>query len=130
MKSEAPRKERPKKTRSFAGVVRERLAEIEKKMAQGFTHEGIRQELMAEGFEASLQSFSSTLARARQRKKASPKPPDGAGPAASNSRRDFRSRRRPVASEAVQSSLMRRQALRRIQSRAMPVGVTRTISPP
>lgn len=77
MKSEAPPKVRTKKTRSFAGVVRERLAEIEKKMAQGFTHEGIRQELMAEGFEASLQSFSSTLARARQRKKASVQPQIG-----------------------------------------------------
>ena len=74
MKSETPKKVRSKKTRSFAGVVRERLAEIEKKMEQGFTHEGIRQELMAEGFEASLQSFSSTLARARQSKKASAQP--------------------------------------------------------
>ena len=77
MNPEKPKKVRTKKTRSFAGVVRERLAEIEKKMAQGFTHEGIRQELMAEGFEASLQSFSSTLARARQRKKVAPQPPDG-----------------------------------------------------
>ncbi len=63
-------------------------------------------------------AWPSTVARRRAR------------PEASSSIRDLRFSRRPSGSHAAQSSAIRRQALRRIQSAAMPVGVTRTSPPP
>jgi hypothetical protein len=59
----------PKKTgflrQSYAGVIRQRLGRIEREIAYGVRHDAIRQDLARAGFDASLSTFRTSLARAR-----------------------------------------------------------------
>lgn len=50
---------------SYAGIVRQRLISIERDIAAGLRHEGVRQRLQLEGYGASMGTFRKTLSRAR-----------------------------------------------------------------
>lgn len=52
--------------RSVAGVVRERLAEIEQRIAFGWSLRRLHEELVAEGFSHELEGFKTALRRARE----------------------------------------------------------------
>lgn len=67
-----------KQSQSLAGVIRERLASIEARLAVGVRQEVILAELAAEGCETTLKNLRNELCRARKRKsKALPAPPVG-----------------------------------------------------
>lgn len=57
-----------KKPQSLAGVIRQRLDDIEARLDVGVRQEVIISELAAEGYETSLQNFRNELWRARKRK--------------------------------------------------------------
>lgn len=50
---------------SYAGIIRQRLISIERDIAAGLRHEGIRQQLQIDGYGASMGTFRKTLSRAR-----------------------------------------------------------------
>ncbi|WP_326999620.1 hypothetical protein [Comamonas testosteroni] len=69
-----------KQSQSLAGVIRERLASIEARLAVGVRQEVIVAELTAEGYETTLKNLRNELCRARKRSsKTLPAPPVGLG---------------------------------------------------
>lgn len=56
------------RSQSLAGVIRERLASIEARLAVGIRQEVIVSELAAEGYETTLKNLRNELCRARKRK--------------------------------------------------------------
>lgn len=58
---------RTRQSQSLAGVIRERLATIEARLAVGVRQEVIVAELAAEGYETTLKNLRNELCRARKR---------------------------------------------------------------
>jgi len=63
------------KQRSMSGVIRERLAFIEAKLAMGYTQASIVDKLAQEGYMISVANLRTELSRARKQAKSSPKQP-------------------------------------------------------
>ena len=92
-----------RQSQSLAGVIRERLATIEARLAVGVRQEVIVAELAAEGYETTLKNLRNELCRARKRSSKT-LPPQAAGDKGSTANMPSRAESKRVATPRAEKT--------------------------